>query len=117
VTAIREGHGDYVVLHEQSSLGNYSINGKRAINDPALFHRFARLFYQEITAVGAKTVFLLTWAHRDYPEEQPLLTYAYMSIAKELQAIVVPAGLAWQRLLLPTRPLKSSTRMVVTPNP
>ncbi len=99
VTEIRKGGWDYVVLHEQSSLGSHSINGKRAINDPALFHRFARLFHQEITAVGAKTVFWLTWAHRDYPQEQPLLTYAYMSIAKELQAIVAPVGLAWQQVL------------------
>jgi len=97
--AIREGTWDYVVLQEQSSLGAvYMVNGTRSITpDPEFFHQYARLFDKEIRQSGAKTIFFLTWARKDTPpREQAALTYAYMKIAKELQAIVAPVGIAWQ---------------------
>ena len=40
----------------------------------------------------------MTWSRRDNPEEQEILTYAYSSIAKELDAILAPVGLAWDQL-------------------
>jgi len=97
--AIREGPWDYVVLQEQSALGAVCmVNGTRWITpDPEFFHQYARLFDKEITRSGAKTIFFLTWARKDTPpREQATLTYAYMKIAGELQAIVAPVGIAWQ---------------------
>jgi hypothetical protein len=55
------------------------------------------MFDEVIRQVGAKTVFYSTWARRGAPKQnQQALDYAYMQIACELKAIVVPVGSAWQ---------------------
>ncbi|MDX2032160.1 MAG: SGNH/GDSL hydrolase family protein [Blastocatellia bacterium] len=88
--AIRQGGYDYVALQEQSTL---------PIKNRARMHENIRLFDAEINAARAKTVLYLTWARQNAPESQPALTSAYEEIGKELGAIVVPAGIAWQRFL------------------
>lgn len=99
LTALREGHWDYVVLQEQSTLGLLLIEGRHEVNDPELaFHPYARRFAEEARKVGAQPLFLLTWARRDTPESQARLTQAYMSVARELGAPIIPAGLAWARV-------------------
>lgn len=98
VAAIRNGSWDYVVLQEQSTLGATLIDGQTAINAPQFFYTYARLFDREITAQGGKTVFLLTWARKRALAHQAALTSAYMRIAQELHAVVVPVGMAWQKL-------------------
>jgi hypothetical protein len=85
--AIKQGGWDFIVLQEQSLL---------PVNDPATMHQYARLFDAEIKKSGAKTLFFLTWARQNRPETQTALTDAYGKIAKELNAVVVPVGLAWQ---------------------
>lgn len=55
--------------------------------------------YGEITSHGAKTVLYLTWARLDAFQRQDELSDAYLSIGGELGAIVVPVGVAWQRVL------------------
>jgi hypothetical protein len=96
--AIQKGGWTYVVLQEQSTLGaGGSENGVPKINDPAMFFEYARRFDAEIHKAGAKTVFYLTWARRDSPQNQAKLTAAYTSIAKELSAVLVPVGPAWER--------------------
>ncbi len=85
--ALQQGKWDYVVLQEQSLL---------PINDPATMHQYARLFDAEIRKAGAKTIFYLTWARQDHPEMQVKLNDAYLSIARDLGAIVAPVGIAWQ---------------------
>ena len=96
--AIKRGGWDYVVLQEQSLLGS-PLQAVPRVNDPKMFHEYARLFDAEIKKVKARTVFFMTWARRNLPETQDLLVDAYESIAKELHAIVVPVGLAWQAAL------------------
>lgn len=96
--SIREGHWDYVVLQEQSSLGvPFLVNGIPRITDSAKFHAAARLFDGEIKKAGARTVFLLTWSAKTAPDEQAALDYAHMTIAKELGAMVAPVGDAWRK--------------------
>lgn len=85
--ALQQDKWDYVVLQEQSLL---------PINDPETMHNYARLFDAEIKKSGAKTIFYLTWARQDHPEMQGKLNDAYMSIARELGALVAPVGMAWQ---------------------
>lgn len=87
--AIRQGGWDFIVLQEQSLL---------PINDPATMHQYARLFDAEIKKAGAKTVFFLTWARQNRPETQAALTDAHTKIAKELNALIAPAGIAWQNV-------------------
>jgi len=96
---ISEGNWDYVVLQEQGSLGGSKFNGKPVINSPDLFHTFAKLFDREIEAVRAKTVLMLTWSSRRAPEGQAQLNHAYMKAARDLDAILVPLGLAWQDVI------------------
>lgn len=99
LAALRQGRWDYVVLQEQSTLGLLLIEGRHEVNDPGLaFHPYARRFAEEARKVGAQPLFLLTWARRDTPESQARLTQAYMSVARELEAPIVPAGLAWARV-------------------
>jgi len=95
--AIQQGGWTYVVLQEQSTLGPGRVeNGIPQINDPAMFFEYARRFDAEIRKAGAKTAFYMTWARRDSPQNQARLTAAYTSIAKELGAVLVPAGSAWE---------------------
>jgi hypothetical protein len=95
---IREGHWDYVVLQEQSSLGLTALNGAARINDPAMYHRFARLFDAEIRRAGARTVIYHTWAPKDHPDDQPALDAAFVPFSKEIDAVLAPVGIAWQRV-------------------
>ena len=88
--AIRKGNWDYVVIQEQGGL---------EIRDTKMFNDYARLFDAEIKKAGARTVFFLTWARQDSPQDQALLTNAHASIAGELKALVAPVGRAWQNAL------------------
>jgi hypothetical protein len=83
---IAEGGWDWVVMQEQSL---------RPIDDPALFFEYARLLDEDIQAVGARTMFFLTWAKEWAPQQQDMLNQAYCTIAAELDARVAPVGMAW----------------------
>jgi hypothetical protein len=88
--AIQDGHYDYVVLQEQSTL---------PIKNAARMHENVRLFDEAIKAAGAKTVLYMTWARQQAPQSQQAITDAYTSIGRELGATVVPVGVAWQQFL------------------
>ena len=88
--AIRSGCYDYVVLQEQSTL---------PIKNSARMHENVELFDQLIKENGSKTALYMTWARRHAPENQKLITQAYVNIAEELDATLIPVGVAWQRLL------------------
>ena len=81
---------DYVVLQEQSTLP--VKNAQRMAEN-------VRLFDAEIRRAKSKTVLYMTWAREHAPETQQAIADAYHTIGKELSAIVVPVGLAWQSLL------------------
>jgi hypothetical protein len=88
--AIRREPWDYVVLQEQSTLP--VKNAKR-------MHENVRLFDEVIRGAGAHTALYMTWARRHAPETQRAITEAYATIGADLGAVVVPVGLAWERLL------------------
>src|SRR5436190_6126492 len=87
---IKAGGYDYVVLQEQSTLP--VKNPKRMAENVWLFDEVAK-------QAGAKTVLYMTWARQSAPESQKAITDAYDAIGKELGAIVVPVGLAWQKFI------------------
>ena len=89
-TAIATGGYDYVVLQEQSTL---------PVKNAARMAESVRLFDASINQAGAKTVLYMTWARQHAPETQPVIPDAYNALGKELGAIVVPVGLAWQSFL------------------
>lgn len=88
--AIEAGNYDYVVLQEQSTLP--VKNAQRMAEN-------VRLFDEAIKRAGSKTVLYITWARQHSPEHQEVIADAYVGIGKELGAIVVPVGLAWQKFL------------------
>jgi hypothetical protein len=88
--AIANGRYDYVVLQEQSTLP--VKNAKRMAEN-------VRLFDDVIKQAGAKTVLYMTWARQHSPESQQAITDSYRSIGRELGAVVVPVGVAWQKFL------------------
>ena len=97
--SIQSGAWDYVVLQEQSKLGmGLVIDNKTYFGPTDLFFEHARKFDAAIKEAGAETVFLMTWSVRDQPEEQAILSHAYSTIAKELDAMVAPVGLVWDEV-------------------
>jgi hypothetical protein len=100
---ITEGSWDYVLLQEQSVL-------------PALAQRRENEMYPAVRAlndtirqVGAQTVLIMTWGRRDGLPSEGFPDYASMQsalssagateIAEELDALVAPVGIGWQRAL------------------
>jgi hypothetical protein len=87
---IREGDFDYVVLQEQSTL---------PVKNATRMYENVRLFDEVIRAAGARTALYMTWARQHAPETQRAITDAYESIGREIRAMVIPVGLAWQKFL------------------
>jgi hypothetical protein len=106
--ALQQHKWDYVILQEQSLL---------PINDSESMHKYARLFDAEIKKAGARTILYLTWARQNQPENQAKLNDAYLSIAKELGALVAPAGIAWQMAFKENAKLELHTQDLSHPNP
>src|SRR5476651_855611 len=94
---IRSKPWDYVVLQEQSGLGDeLEVDGKWRICGWEIYHQYAKMFDAEAKAVGAKTVILSLWSHKGtLPREQAVLDYASESLAIETGGILVPAGAVW----------------------
>jgi hypothetical protein len=88
--AIQTGRYDYVVLQEQSTL---------PIKNTQRMHENVRLFDEAAKEAGVTTVLYMTWARKNAPETQQVITDAYVSIGRELDAIVVPVGVVWQSVL------------------
>ena len=87
---IKDLNWDYVVLQEGSHV---------TITNNKKFIEYSRKFDDQIKKAGSKTCFYMTWAYRDDPNMFGPVSRAYDEIAKELDAFVAPAGLAWQAVL------------------
>ncbi|REK17741.1 MAG: SGNH/GDSL hydrolase family protein [Planctomycetota bacterium] len=90
IDAIVDGGYDDVVLQEQSTLP--VKNAARMAENVGEFHSVIR-------EAGSRTVLYMTWARRHAPETQAAISKAYTKIGRELGALVVPVGLAWQAFL------------------
>jgi len=96
--ALHSQKWDYVVLQEQSELGSgVFINNIKYYGSMQPFFESARKFHKEIQKTGAKTALLMTWSGEEAPKKQGHITYAYASIAKELNALLIPVGLVWNK--------------------
>jgi hypothetical protein len=87
---MRRAHYDFVVLQEQSTL---------PIKNPKRMHENVRLFDTVIKAARSRTALYLTWARQNAPETQKQITEAYTTIGSELDATVIPVGVAWERFI------------------
>ncbi len=84
---IQTGKFDYVVLQDQSAITLRNLNS---------FREFAAKFNEAIKNSGAKTVLYMTWGYAGKPEMGDIVEFEYNRQGKDLGAIVVPCGLAWQ---------------------
>ena len=99
VQAIQSNDWDYVILQEQSKLGmGLIIDNDIYFGQTDYFYEYARKFDVEIANAGAQTAFFMTWSIKQRPEEQEILTHAYCTIAKELDAKLIPIGLVWDKI-------------------
>ncbi len=95
---LHTGNWDYVVLQDQSTLGTNYVDGKWHVNEPAALLRWVRFWNTEIQRKNAKPLLYLTWARKAHPEFQPALNYGYSEAAREINAGIAPAGLAWRKV-------------------
>ncbi len=97
---IQERLWDWVVIQE-SSLVSYRASRRVDEMVPA-----ARELDRRIHERGAQTALYMTWARRDglgnyndFDSMQDAITEAYVTLGKELNALVVPVGVVWQEVL------------------
>ena len=96
--AIESSEWDYVVLQEQSQ-----IPASRVFRESGMYPA-TRALVAKIREVGAMPVLYLTPAHLDgWPDEgmdyatmQANINSSYWSLARELNVLVAPVGIAWQ---------------------
>jgi hypothetical protein len=86
LTELATGNYDTVVLQEQSTL---------PLKNPARMHENIRDFHTAIAESGAQTALYMTWSRKNQP--QAPFTAAYATIAAELGATLIPAGLIWEQ--------------------
>jgi hypothetical protein len=98
IEKIRGNEWDYVVLQEQSVIPSLVEYRERDMY-PA-----ARGLQDEVNAIGAETIFFMTWGrrdglpgegHPDFSSMQRALEEGYLQIGDELKVPVAPVGIAW----------------------
>jgi hypothetical protein len=80
---LNEGKWDYVILNNHST---------SPIDNRDAFFEYGKKFVDAIKKVGAKPVFMMTWAYKSNPLMQKQLTDAYLELSKQTGAGFVPAG-------------------------
>ena len=86
---------------ELISAGNYDVvvlqDYMSPLTDVESFHKYTRLFVEEIKSAGAEPLLFMTWARELLTTED--IAKAHKDIAKELDVNVAPVGLAWERAM------------------
>lgn len=80
---LKEQKWDYVILN------NHSLS---AIESPNEFYEYSGKFVDAIKKIGAKPVFMMTWAYKSNPLMQKQITKAYLELSKRSGVGFVPAG-------------------------
>jgi hypothetical protein len=89
------GAWDWVVLHEQSTLGTRYDADSGELGSPETFATAAREVVKLVRAQGAKPALYMTWAKAAFPKQSATLSRAYRSIGTELDIPVAGVGEAW----------------------
>lgn len=87
---IQSGDFDAIVLQNHS---------RRSLDAPDSLMHYGKLFAELIKEQDARIYLYMTWAREWDPYMQQTITDAYIRLAEEIDATVVPAGLAWERAL------------------
>ncbi len=81
---------DFVILQDHSTA---------ALARRESMFEYGKKFDAEIKKQGAKTIFYMTWALQNKPEDQGVITKAYLELAKEVKGQLAPVGNAWEAAL------------------
>lgn len=87
---IKSAKWDLVVLQDHSNM---------ALKDSAQLKEYVLKFDSIIKKTGAKTLLYMTWAKANLPETIEQISKVYESVGKEINAKVVPCGIAWSMAL------------------
>ena len=93
------GDWDWVLLHEQSTLGTRYDPDSGVLGSPDAFHSATREMVGMIRAEGARPALYMTWAKEGFPTQSVTLSRAYRSIGIELGVPVAGVGQAWAEVL------------------
>jgi hypothetical protein len=85
---LKETKWDYVIF------GDHSLS---TINTPERFKEYGTKFSELVRSVGAEPIFYLTWAYKSNPLMQPIITKAYLELARKMNAKVIPVGPIWMK--------------------
>ncbi|MBL0024808.1 MAG: hypothetical protein IPO98_07205 [Saprospiraceae bacterium] len=85
---IEKNNYDIVILQD------FSL---QAIEKPDSLLYYGKLFGELIRKEGAKVYLYMTWARKNNPTTQKEIANVYLKLANEIDAIIVPVGLAWER--------------------
>ena len=77
-------------------LQGFSLEAIEAERLPG-FREAVRLFGEQVRDIGARPVLFMTWARTGQPEQTVPLNENYTAAGNEVQALVVPVGLAFER--------------------
>jgi hypothetical protein len=102
MSKIRSSNWDFVVLQEQSFRATLP-------DERAQFYNAVANLSESIKESGAQVVLYMTWGWRygdtynpqispDYETMQQILIEAYTEAARQVDAIIAPVGVAWQRV-------------------
>ena len=75
------------------------------MKNPARLKEYAAKFDAECRANKALTSLYMTWAKQDAVSRQREITAAYEDAARDINALVVPVGVAWQKAMQMQREL------------
>lgn len=90
LAAVRKGGWDFVVLQQGTSAHE---EGRAQLIE------FARKFAGPIREAGAKPALYQVWPLADRPKDFPAAIHSYRLAAKAIDALLLPAGEAWFRVL------------------
>jgi hypothetical protein len=64
-----------------------------------VFHEYAKIQSEVVTASGARPIFFMTWAYKDKPEMTDQLAEQYTIAGNANDTLVIPAGLAFAKAI------------------
>jgi hypothetical protein len=79
---------DYFVMQEFST---------GSIENPDKMFASAKRLAAKLTSPETQLALYMTWNRKFHPETQKIITNNYLKLAKELNAIAVPCGPAWEK--------------------
>ncbi len=96
--AVEEGKWDFVVLQEQSTLGEtFVVNGLARLQGDRTFRTYAEKWIRAIQATSARPVLMMHWKGKEAPDrDREFLDYTISKAGSEWGAMLAPVSLAWQ---------------------